>query len=45
MQEQDKNNLALELSPSRQVDQCLQAFSAIIASNEEEDIYQLWIDR
>jgi hypothetical protein len=24
-------------SPSRQVDQCIQAFSAIIASNEEEE--------
>jgi hypothetical protein len=32
-------------SPSRQVDKCIQAFSAIIASNEEEDTYQLKIDR
>jgi hypothetical protein len=25
MQEQDKNNLALELSPSRQADKCISA--------------------
>jgi hypothetical protein len=47
MQEQDKNNLALELRVlhDRLTNAYRQAFSAIIASNEEEDIYQLRIDR
>jgi hypothetical protein len=45
MQEQDNNNLALELKVLH--DRLTNAYRrlVLIASNEEEDIYQLRIDR